>query len=378
MKCIRLVLQNTYLLCVLLLLPFPILAQQIVIDVPDEYEEPIEDWITLDERENSPFYKGRFADDAIAQNIKYGRILDVTRGMISAFDASDWEGHESTKQKILNRLQRFIVAMEVALNTQGIKGALDKISEQNIFLQSLNNQGFGLSSFRDETLMDGRGLDVPGFFGGTEDEIIFFENLEDGESVELLVSPAQVRLWRLLADALTNLLVEQITLVSEANIMQLKNAVVRWENVLENGYSQMPWESAINGRLIKAPEFGPPDHQFIVMHPALGLEFSVDPFDETRVKEVLHIELMGHIWYHGNQLDNFRGVSLSASLREDLDPGIGVMLHIKRNWSIGLAWHDVEEDPYLFFSVDLFRFAKGRATQYVEKYDDLREQLDVN
>jgi len=92
----------------------------------------------------------------------------------------------------------------------------------------------------------------------------------------------------------------------------------------------------------------------------------------------MHIELLGHIWYHGKQLENFRGLSLSASLREDLDPGIGVMFHVKRHWSVGVSWHDVDEDPFVFFSVDLFRFAKQSATSYVEKYDTVRTLLSDN
>ena len=140
----------------------------------------------------------------------------------------------------------------------------------------------------------------------------------------------------------------------------------------------MPWESFINGRIIEAPGFpetGPPDHQWILLHPTLGLELSASSLDEARVKEVLHIELLGHIWYRGQLLDNFRGLSVTASLREDVDPGLGLMLHIKRNWSVGISWHDVDEDPFLFFSVDLFRFAKQTASSYAEKYEHLRRQL---
>ncbi|MDB4222944.1 hypothetical protein N9850_04165 [Granulosicoccus sp.] len=365
------------LLLLLLLAPVSLYAQEIVTEVPPEYEKPVEEWVELLELETSSFYKGRF-NDTYAQEIINGNILAVAEDMILEFENSDWGENRNQKQKILNQLQRFKGAMKVALNTEGIEGALDKNAEQNIFLESLNDQNFGLKLLELETLTDVSGEDVIGYFGETDDELLLYQYLPDGERVELLLTQNQVREWRLLENALKDLIQKQVFLVSESNIRELKNAVVRWENFLDNGYSQMPWESGINGRLIKVPEFGPPDHQFIFMHPTLGLEFSAESFDETRVKEVLHIELLGHVWYTGHQLDNFRGISLSASLREDLDPGIGVMFHIQRNWSVGVAWHDVEEDPFLFFSVDLFRFAKQNATQYVKEYDAVRRQLGLN
>jgi len=156
--------------------------------------------------------------------------------------------------------------------------------------------------------------------------------------------------------------------------MELKNAVERWENFLNKGYSMMPWESLLNGWWLDLPQndFGPPDHQWIILHPTLGLELSVDDLDESRVKETLHIEALGHIWYRGRQLEDYAGISATISLREDLDPGIGMLVHFKRNWNLGLVWHDVDEDPFLFFSVDLFNFAKQEIPKYVDRYNDVK------
>ena len=65
-------------------------------------------------------------------------------------------------------------------------------------------------------------------------------------------------------------------------------------------------------------------------------------------------------------------------MRDDLDPGIGALVHFKRNYSFGVTWHGEDEDPFLFFSVDLFSFAKQKAPQYVEKYEDLRARLGLD
>lgn len=358
-------------------------AQSLVDEVPPEYEEPVEEWETEEEMTDSPFHKQRFLDDAISERIRLGKIVDVTSELISLFEARDWGENEIKQQKILNQLQRFLGAVKVAFRTQGIEGALDLKAEQNLFLNALNDQEFGLESLKMETVQDAGGSSVSGYFDESDDKLVLFEYVEiqGEEKIRLLLTQEQVREWRLLEDALSNLLVKQIALVSVANIKALSDAVIRWENILDKGYSQMPWESLVNGWLIEPPgfpELGPPDHQWIFLHPTLGLELSTNPIKETRVKEVMHIELLGHIWYRGEQLHDFSGLSLAASLREDLDPGIGLMFHIKRNWSIGVSWRDLEEDPFLFFSVDLFRFAKQNGSKYMDKYEQARAQIGID
>jgi len=253
MRSICWLLRSYSLLFFILILPSAVSAQQIVTEVPSEYEEPVVVWITPAEMRTSPLYKGRFSDTETALQLKHGNIVTVANEMISAFEASDWADNQDKKQKILNQLQRFMAAMKIALSTQGIDGVLDKKAEQNIFLQSLNSQDHGLNSLEIDVLFDANGQEVFGYFGETEDELLLYEYLEDGERVRLLLTRAQVREWRLLEDALTNLVLKQVELVRESNISELNNAVIRWENFLENGYSQMPWESTINGWLIDTP-----------------------------------------------------------------------------------------------------------------------------
>ena len=344
----------------------------IVDEPPDEFNE---DWVPGDES-TSPFHRQRFGDTYL-ERIENGQIFTVASEMISLFDALDWGEHEAQQQKILNQLQRFRGAIRVALETPGIEGPLDLKAEQNIFIEELNKQEFGLHSLTIETIADDSGEDVSGYFRDTSDEILLYEWAEDGDKVRLLLTTEQVRQWRLLENALLNLINDQVGLVSAANIMELKNAVERWENVLDKGYSMMPWESYLNGRWIDLPkrDFGPPDHQWIVLHPTLGLELSIDDLGESRVKETLHIEAIGHIWYRGRQLQDYAGISGTISFREDLDPGIGVLVHFKRNWSLGLTWHDVDEDPFLFFSVDLFNFAKQEIPKYVERYNGVKAMI---
>ena len=357
----------------------PLSAQNPVDAVPSEFEDvPIDNWES--EERTSPFHRQRF-EDTYADKIQTGQILAVASEMISLFDAQDWGENEPKQEKILNQLQHFLDALKVALLSPGIEGSLDTKAEQNIFLEAFNRAEFGLHTLQIETLTDASGEDVSGYFKGTPDELLLYEWAEDGENVLLLLTSEQMRQWRLLQNALSNLVTEQVALVVASNVQELKDAVERWENFLDRGYSQMPWESLVNGWLIEPPgfpELGPPGHQWILLHPTIGLELSVDPLDEAKIKEAMHVEFLGHIWYRGEQLGDYWGVSATVSLREDLDPGIGVLVHIKRNWNLGVTWHDVDEDPFLFFSVDLFRFAKQNASKYVAEYEGVRAQLGLD
>jgi hypothetical protein len=347
-------------------------------EVPPEFTDAsVDSWVSEAEKATSPFSRQRFSD-AYATEIRDGQLRRVAGEMISLFEAQDWGDNEPGRQKILNQLHRFLAALETALNSPGIEGPLETKLEQNIFLAALNEQEFGLRSLQMETLTDENGEDVTGYFGGTPDELLLYEWAEDGESVQLLLAPGEARQWRLLENALSNLVYEQVALVSEANIQEMRHAVDRWENFLDRGYSQMPWESLINGWLIKPPELGPPSHQWLLLHPAAGLELGVDPLDETRMKEAMQVELLGHIWYRGEDLGDYWGVSSTMSLREDLAPGVGAQVHFMRNWTLGVSWHDVDEDPFVCLSVDLFRFAKQNVSKYVEKYEDVRARLGLD
>jgi hypothetical protein len=81
------------------------------------------------------------------------------------------------------------------------------------------------------------------------------------------------------------------------------------------------------------------------------------------------------LWYTGREYENYLGLSAALSLREDLDPGVGVLVHFRRNLNLGITWHDVDEDPYLFFSLDLFRLVSSNSKKYIDRYEQLRNRL---
>jgi len=345
-------------------------------EVPPEYEENVEDWVLVAERRESPFYVGRF-QDLYAPDLAQGRAGPVLEHMLSLFEALDWQQEEPRQAQILRRARPFLAQVRSALATASQDGRVDTLEEQNAFLAALTATGTSPRAL----VLDTSGT-VPVYFAGTSDELRLYEWEPDGEHVHLLLAAQHVREWRLLEHSITTLVARLYELVAQENVSSLEGAVTRWDNFLERGYSQMPWESWINGHLIPPPRLGPdsdrlgpPDHQWVLLHPSFGLEFDAFPLDEARVKESLQIELLGHVWYHGRDLDQYWGLSAALSLREDLDPGIGLLVHLRRAWNLGITWHGVEDDPFLFLSVDLFRFARTRAGRYEAAYARLREQL---
>jgi hypothetical protein len=359
----------------------PVLAQMVVnIDnLPPEYEERVAAWQTDVDITTSPFHRQRFKD-TYAEAIAYGDIHNIASQMIAVFDDLDWGEDEDKQQRIVNQLARFLEAMRTALSSDDIDPPLDEISEQNLFLGIMENLDNGLRSLLMEDDTDARGNDVKSYFKGTENRVLLFEFIEvdNKEMVRLLLTPEHVRQWRMLEDALTDLVSEQSKLVMAANVRDLHLATEQWDNFLNKGYSQTPWEALLNGYLIGVPEkaFGPPTHQWILAHPNIGVELSVDPLDESRVKEALHIEALGHVWYWGKKLDRFWGFSAAVSIREDFDPGIGVLVHFRRNWNLGITWHDVDEDPFLFFSVDLLQLVRQTASRYEKRYEAVKNLLE--
>lgn len=368
---------SSWFIGVLLLTPTPLFAQTLIDEAPPEYEEPLETWVLPEEVEESPFHRQRF-EDTYSDRIFAGQIYSVAKEMVTAFDSLDWQANERDKRKIMNQLLLFLDALEVALHAPGIEGSLDLKAEQNIFLKTLGQQEFGLNSLQKDSVLDGNGEDVPGYFRDTPNELPLYQ-WEDG-GIRLLLAPAHVRQWRLLENSLTSLVRDQTLLVSAANIRTLEHAVIRWENFLDKGYSQMPWESLLNGWWVDAPgapEFGPPGHQWIICHPTLGFDVYVDSRDAMRGKEALYLEMFGRIWYYGELDEDYWGFSAALSLREDANPGFGAMVHIMRNWSMGITWHE-KDDPNFFISTDLFKIANRQAPQYVSQYRETLALLNAN
>lgn len=370
-------------LALVLLGPALAAAQEPVREVPPEYSEGTvtgdQGWATQRERELSPYHRQRL-HDSLAPVLERGGILAAATELVGTFRADAWLAtYADTKARLLIELERFLVDIEAALGAPGIVGLVDTLDEQGFFLDAFNARGRGLETLR-PALIDRDGVEIPAWFS-PQDPVFFYvydaeASAEQDEDLYRLLLPSELmRRWGLLADTLTQLLGNQVALLRERNVLDLELAVTRWGNYLDRGYSQYPWESLANGWLLELPELGPPKRQWILFHPTLGVE-ARGSLDELRVKEALNVELVGHLWYT-QERDNYFGLSLTASLREDLDPGLGVLFHVRRNWNLGVTWHDHDDDPFLFMSLDLFAFARAKHERYESTRAELRSRLEA-
>jgi hypothetical protein len=150
-------------------------------------------------------------------------------------------------------------------------------------------------------------------------------------------------------------------------------------NLLAKGYSQFPWELALNGwrdgwrrdRLCsgavrtgacEAAELDPVPWQWILLHPSAGLGFSqfgLKRFDvSAKAKVVLDLELLGVVGYTNAYSQYYGGgLSLCFADLDFADPLPGLTLHLTRWIHLGYAVSmrkSTRWDGMLFLSADLF------------------------
>lgn len=274
-----------------------------------------------------------------------------------------WQGGEPVRQKLLQALDeltgRFVGLPPPASGALGTAEGLDRL---------LSRVDTGLFQCLDERC-----------FGGTAFEVTFEELAvlpqEQGEDFRYRVDAVGRLLWDLKRPALGE------------TVAAIRAARGRWDAFVEQGMSQYPWEAVFNTYL--APEGTiefPPPRQWVFLHPQLGVEVSTGGFRDLRVKEALLVEAVGHVWYRwrktGSPAAELRwwGLSVAASLRDDLPPGVGLVGHWGRLLTLGVLWHDGDEDgawfdeaPFLVFGLDLFRLVEDRAPAYHRKWQDALE-----
>lgn len=134
----------------------------------------------------------------------------------------------------------------------------------------------------------------------------------------------------------------------------------RWDYYFANARSLYPWELWINSAFYDrmAPDMGfanPPNNQLIVLHPTPAMLYSPDA--EDTLEPGLLLEIAG--WYHWEWGDKggVKGLPIGGSVilawdGADNEPGIGGLLHLPKNWSLG-ATYNSEKDLSLIVSVDL-------------------------
>ncbi|MDF1554992.1 MAG: hypothetical protein P1P84_18125 [Deferrisomatales bacterium] len=271
--------------------------------------------------------------------------------------SSAWRGDETTHRHLLQALEvlngRFATFARYRDAGSGGAPDLDRL---------LDDIPTGLFQCVDERCFSGTPFEV------TYEELAGLPAAQ-GEDFLYRVDSVHRLLWNLKQPAI------------RASVQGIRRARQRWDRFVEQGMAQYPWEAVGNDLL--APEGSiefPPQRQWIFLHPQLGVEVSTDGLNDLRVKESLLVEVVGHVWYRWQDTDpaaglRWWGVSGALSLRDDLRPGIGVVGHYGKLVTLGVLWHDRDEDdnwfdqaPHLVFGVDLFRLVEDRAPAYQEAW----------
>jgi hypothetical protein len=124
----------------------------------------------------------------------------------------------------------------------------------------------------------------------------------------------------------------------------LQKSVTRWDNYSTRGYFQFPWELAINSIGFDAASDDPPRSQWVIAHPAFGLEFiasRVESWDNFQPLETLTIEF-GWLRYNTSR-SFYTGLTLFGSIPGDEAMGFGAMLHLGPKFKVGYVTRS--DDP---------------------------------
>ncbi len=277
-----------------------------------------------------------------------------------------WQGGEPVYRRLLQALDeltgRFAAVPPPAPGELGGGEGLDRL---------LARVDTGLFQCVGEKCFSGRPFEVA------------FEDLaalpqEQGEDFRYRVDTVGRLLWELKKPALRE------------NVAAIRDARERWDVFVEEAMSQYPWEAVFNTYL--APEGTiefPPSRQWIFLHPEVGVEVSTDGLKDLRADLSLAVEVLGHTWYRWKKRGDpgaglrWWGVAAAATLRDAVRRGGGWGGRYGRLWTLGVVWHDDDEDdrwfdqaPYVLFGVDLFRLVEDRAPEYQRKWQQALETRD--
>ncbi|HEU4628721.1 MAG TPA: hypothetical protein VFS08_03220 [Gemmatimonadaceae bacterium] len=146
----------------------------------------------------------------------------------------------------------------------------------------------------------------------------------------------------------------------------LQAAARQWDAYGETGYSQYPWELAINGARFDASAIAPPRTQLVVLHPALALELSAPALDELERLErtdAITVEPIGIIRYTASRR-MYYGLSALVSLPGDGRVGTGLLAHLGTYGQVGAVLFRARDETgsrgrSVVVSADLYQFLAG-------------------
>jgi hypothetical protein len=356
----------------------------VVQDLPPQYSLQAElDWFTPDERATDRRWHERVFE-RYTEELSAGLHGQVLKLLAEEFRAAPWPSHTAVQARFQSQLDRVAFAFVEAQAKRALEGKLADRTEREKLIAELDESRVGVQSLLPEAVrIDPASTTmILVYFADTPDRFDTYRFTEDDQH-ELLLPPELMRDLRLRGEAVRVVLQDFVEPVQKRAYDQILRADRQWTNLLEKGYSQYPWESLFNGWVLDFDAFHPPSHQWILLHPTVGFEASTVSLDEITAEEVVNVEVLGYLHYYGDDYQHYLGGALTATLRDDLGPGLGVVAHWEKGFSLGVAWHDVDgdgdqfdDDPFVYFSVDLFKFVQGERPKFQAARDQLQGMLD--
>lgn len=357
-----------------------IVSEQELRQLP-QYSEPGSGWPAADTFANDVRYRAQVLA-RYRELLDSGRHVAVLQALADEFRALPWPSHAEVKRTFQAHMDGVVAAFRAAVEASTHSGALTTDEQRSAVVDELRTRRLGA-----ESLLPQKRKDVPAgpvveedddapertvlvFFAGAPDEIRCYEPAPGG--IRLLVPPEIQTDLRLRGDAFQAVFQHAIATLQDLGAESIRAADRAWQNYLFHGYSQYPWEALFNGWVVSYDVFDPPDEQWIFLHPTLGVEASTVSLDEITADEVFNVELLGYLHYYGTDNERYLGASLAATLRSDIGPGIGLVTHWTKGFSLGITWHGEQEDPFVYLSFDLFRFLQTEGPAFRESYDRVR------
>ena len=148
----------------------------------------------------------------------------------------------------------------------------------------------------------------------------------------------------------------------DSTVEALNRLAADWEEYVDNSYSQLPWELFVNGLSRSRRKWEPPRHQWILVHPSVGVELAGISAKNLARVDVAVVEALGYLRYYSNYT-RYLGVSGVATFASDRPVAVGGYLHLW--WPQAKVGYVVRPDPNrdrrqsLLVTVDLYDLLTG-------------------
>jgi hypothetical protein len=167
----------------------------------------------------------------------------------------------------------------------------------------------------------------------------------------------------------------------ERVVARLDQLSTLWDRFGEKGYSQLPWELFLNGRLkLGRPALEPPLRQLVLLHPAAGVEVTGGEYPNWQQRSTMTVEVLGMLFYKSDRSSYF-GASGMVVASSGIRLGFGPLVHFGRAVKVGYAFRPKAADGTAqsgaVMTIDVFKFVTGVPDALRRSKDEALQQAMV-